>query len=269
MADDPWLVQRLRAIRGFVTGEARIRQSWLAAATSWTESVIGAVMAPFRTTGGAPDASAVLSQNDEWVRQLNERVRPSVLDVIRSGWASLLGRQPPQAFDAARNTQQYLTDSVNRMVNTPDEVYRQVSAIIADGLNEGQSIPQIAARVDEALTVANNPTWANRGTVVARTEATGAVNFGEMTAAFARAAEEGRAYVKRWLATDDNRTRHWHDEADNQVVPLGEPFGVGPDAMMYPGDPAGSAANVIQCRCTALYELADEQPTSLIDRQNP
>lgn len=62
---------------------------------------------------------------------------------------------------------------------------------------------------------------------------------------------------KEWLATDDDRTREHHAEANGQRVPYAEPFIVMGEAMMYPGDPAGSAANVVNCRCVVLYPEAD------------
>ncbi len=33
---------------------------------------------------------------------------------------------------------------------------------------------------------------------------------------------------------------------------MGQPFIVGGEQLQYPGDPAGSAWNVISCRCTQL-----------------
>lgn len=64
---------------------------------------------------------------------------------------------------------------------------------------------------------------------------------------------------KEWLSTKDDRTRTYekgdefdHLEADGQVVGIDEPFVVGGEELMYPGDPAGSEGNVINCRCTEL-----------------
>ena len=63
---------------------------------------------------------------------------------------------------------------------------------------------------------------------------------------------------REWLATFDNRVRASHALAGTQYVdggtpgpiPLGEPFIVGGEELMYPGDPNGSAGNTILCRCT-------------------
>ena len=58
-----------------------------------------------------------------------------------------------------------------------------------------------------------------------------------------------------WSATLDRRTRGYHLAADYQekgsVIP--NAFLVGGQTMKYPLDPAGSAANVINCRCYVEY----------------
>ena len=55
---------------------------------------------------------------------------------------------------------------------------------------------------------------------------------------------------KQWIATKDNRTRHEHGVADGQTVDYDQPFDVGGEDLMFPGDPSGSPWNVYNCRCT-------------------
>lgn len=57
--------------------------------------------------------------------------------------------------------------------------------------------------------------------------------------------------MREWVAILDERTRDWHAEADGQRVAIGEPFNVGGEDLMEPGDPAGSPENIINCRCSA------------------
>ena len=54
---------------------------------------------------------------------------------------------------------------------------------------------------------------------------------------------------KTWRAIHDHRVRASHKNADGQSVPLDGLFSVGGEELMYPGDPSGSAANVMNCRC--------------------
>jgi HK97 family phage portal protein len=55
-----------------------------------------------------------------------------------------------------------------------------------------------------------------------------------------------------WLSANDSVVRPAHREADGEVVPVDSAFSVGGEELKYPGDPAGSADNVINCRCTVL-----------------
>ena len=62
---------------------------------------------------------------------------------------------------------------------------------------------------------------------------------------------------QEWIATADSRTRESHVELDGEVVGINEPFSNGLD---YPGDPAGDAAETINCRCTIGFLTPDEMP---------
>ena len=61
----------------------------------------------------------------------------------------------------------------------------------------------------------------------------------------------GGAY-KRWVTMHDDRVREGHALADGQEVPLGSPFVVDGEYLQYPGDPRGSAGNVVNCRCVVV-----------------
>jgi hypothetical protein len=60
-------------------------------------------------------------------------------------------------------------------------------------------------------------------------------------------------YTVVWKATDDDRTRDDHAEADGQEVPAGDYFTVGGEQLLYPGDPDGSLGNTENCRCWLSY----------------
>ncbi len=240
--------------------EEEVGRSWLAAARTWADSVRARVTGPSRQAGQVPSPVLVLSNNGLWVEQLNTRVRPTILGVLRRSYQRLYGGVPPDGFDQTTYVTHYLNASVNRMTNIPDEVYREISASLAEGTAAGETVPELATRVEGILTVAGNETWTNRGVVVARTEVTGAQNAGTLGAAGDRQAREGIPLVKTWVATtrapSSARTRPAHLKADGQSVPIVEPFDVGGEALQYPGDPRGSAGNVIQCRCTLTVSEA-------------
>lgn len=86
--------------------------------------------------------------------------------------------------------------------------------------------------------------WRTRADLIARTEATGANNYGAL-----RALGDEGVQEKEWLATGDQRTRPSHRAADGQIVPVDEPFIVGGHEMMMPGDPAAPVDELANCRC--------------------
>lgn len=65
--------------------------------------------------------------------------------------------------------------------------------------------------------------------------------------------------VKIWRSQGDSRVRTGlfnHLAADGQRVPVSEPFTVSGESLMWPGDTSygASVGNVINCRCSAIYE---------------
>lgn len=84
-----------------------------------------------------------------------------------------------------------------------------------------------------------------------RTEATAAANFAQTEAAQTIFPKD--QLQKEWIASFDDRTRDTHSAADGQIVMADQFFIVGGQQMMFPGDPAGGAAEVINCRCSVAY----------------
>lgn len=119
---------------------------------------------------------------------------------------------------------------------------RQITAHVTSGILRGQSIPDLAKDLLQAI-----PSM-NRASAVraARTAVTGAQNGGRM-ASYKAAADMGIKVRKRWTATKDGRTRRSHASLDGETVPWDETFSNG---LMYPGDPSGPAREVYNCRCT-------------------
>ncbi len=138
------------------------------------------------------------------------------------------------------------------LLNNNQQLKNKVARNISQGITQGKSSKQTAKLVKKAMN--SNAKSAIR---IVRTETTKAMNKGasdSMTDAQAK----GIDIKKRWLAAKDERTRESHAQADGQTVELNEPFIVNGEELMYPGDPSGSADNVINCRCTTV-EILEEQ----------
>jgi hypothetical protein len=61
--------------------------------------------------------------------------------------------------------------------------------------------------------------------------------------------------TKTWITVGDERVRQTHMSADSQQQTLNKPFAVGGQLLRWPGDTSlgASAANVINCRCSSVY----------------
>lgn len=117
------------------------------------------------------------------------------------------------------------------------------------GQAEGLGVAEISKRIAKAVPSIST----QRGALIARTETHGAANFGAQNVA----KTIGFKMQKEWVAAEDDRTRPWHAAANTQVVDIDQPFIVGNEMMMYPGDVNGSAWNTINCRCSASYIVLD------------
>ena len=97
-----------------------------------------------------------------------------------------------------------------------------------------------------------------------RTEATNAAN----TALFKSAQDifPGADMQKEWITSMDNRQRDWHGAVNGQIVDFNKPFIVMGEQLRWPGDTNGTAANVINCRCSfAPFPKPNANTTELID----
>lgn len=149
-----------------------------------------------------------------------------------------------------------------KYINTSTQA--ELQAALAEGVQAGESIIQLAKRIDDLYLLQIIP---DRSKVISATEVVAASNFGSQEAAKA----SGLTLNKVWLATEDGHTRPDHRAADGQKVGMDEPFTVGGDQLMFPGDNSlGAAADqIVRCRCTQYYErVQDESATTQEDNTN-
>ena len=160
-------------------------------------------------------------------------------------------------------TEDYWFDYMNRFVTTKlgqrirwitgttEDVFKTTCRnITAEGIAEGWSVDRMA----ESIIMELNITQVYRAERIARTEVVSASN----NASIAGAKATGLNLVKEWMTFIDDKTRDGHAEMNGMQVGIDDSFDVpDPDGVIeqmdYPGDPKGSAGNVINCRCTIGY----------------
>ena len=93
-----------------------------------------------------------------------------------------------------------------------------------------------------------------------RTEATNAANYATIVSA--QSVFDGRDLMKTWHTSIDGRERASHGAANGQTVPNAGKFSVQGQFLKWAGDPAGSASNVINCRCgVSVFPKPNAQTT--------
>ena len=154
------------------------------------------------------------------------------------------------------------------METTKDDMHD----ILSQGMIEGWSIPTMQKHIGTLFEqymfgglTGDDFSWFSermpnhRREAIARTETMRASNAGN-TALY----QDWGVPQHEWIATNDARTRDAHIAAHGQRVDVGSAFLVGGEYLMYPGDPAGSPENTINCRCCTvaynpMWELLDEE----------
>jgi phage-related minor tail protein len=81
-------------------------------------------------------------------------------------------------------------------------------------------------------------------------------------AALTVAAEGGNTVTRWWTTMGDDRVREDHVDADGTSATGDNPFIVGGESLMYPGDPNGSEAETANCRCWIVTETSGPKTNS-------
>lgn len=176
-------------------------------------------------------------------------VSETVGDPLPDGWDDPLG-----AYVNA-------TDALLSAVG--DRLAADATAALADGLNAGESVGELKARLTALFAGDGVQLGTGRAERIAMTEATRAFNAGALAAAQALTGPD-RPLVKQWLTRRDDRVRVQHADTDGQIQFLDDPFDVAGTPMRYPGDPLAPADLTISCRCimkvTAARQSASGGP---------
>jgi HK97 family phage portal protein len=144
-----------------------------------------------------------------------------------------------------RNSLQVSSESVSK-VNAVSK--KRIAVQLRQGLEAGEGLPELTDRIAGVLDTSHA-----RANLIARTQVSGAVSSGR----FAGMKDAG-VEKKGWLTARDGAVRPDHKQAGIDYadgIPIDQPFKVGGDTLMYPGDPAGSAAQIANCRCMTIARL--------------
>jgi HK97 family phage portal protein len=141
---------------------------------------------------------------------------------------------------------------VNRIEAMNETSFQELQGILSDAVVNGSTIRE----VKKAITTRWSDFSDYRALRIARTEATGIVNRGNLLAYQATGVMK-----KKWLATLDSKTRFDHAASHNDVVGVNESFTKTGWAMSAPGDPSAPAHQTVNCRCAVapVIEFSEDE----------
>lgn len=204
----------------------------------------------------------------ELYRAITKAEAEALVDKFKAGYLWIETKADLSDF-FERIYAEYLTAYGGQKIGQVSEATRsQIIQIVGRGLRDGLTLDEVAATLEaqaDGIAVV-------RAAVIARTE----THSASMYASLKSAQRSTIPLVKEWTSIEDHRTRDFgegdgevdkfsHRIMDGVQVPIDAAFEVPmlgglKEPLMFPGDPAGSAANVINCRCAMTYESSDEEP---------
>ena len=164
-----------------------------------------------------------------------------------------LGRYYSKDFDDDfdKALRDFIDENSAVWVTEIDETTRKrMAKSIANSYNDGLSTEETGTALRNMILAMG----VYRSNLISRTETHRIASFANEQVAINM---NIRGTEKEWVAILDERTRIAHSYAAGQKVPLEQSFIVGGEKLKYPGDPAGSAGNTINCRCAVIYRTPD------------
>lgn len=204
---------------------------------------------------------------DEVIEVLGQPYTTSAEGVARTGFDVALDQMDAEgAFNAADPRVQSTMSRLNQQaVGMTDATRRRINKIVRMGADDPeQTVQDVADRVvrdvDEMGALPQDPDRQSRAQRIAATSVQSSFNSGQL-----HAMEQIGAVGKKWISMRDFRTRSGHLAADSrgETRRIEQPFMVAPkvgrqkEQIMFPGDPSGSASNIINCRCS-MTPIIDE-----------
>jgi HK97 family phage portal protein len=178
---------------------------------------------------------------------------PHVKEAVKTGGESQFAQldmsdafdiNSPEAEDWLRKKEHgHWAKDINK--TTRDRLNEELSVV----MNEGFNLEKAEAAIEKVM----GDRIKSDTRTIAISETTSAYNAGSNIVR-----DQVGVREKEWLATFDELTRPAHEDADAQVVDQRGAFDVGGEELKFPGDPAGSPWNVINCRCVAVAAFSDE-----------
>jgi SPP1 gp7 family putative phage head morphogenesis protein len=209
-----------------------------------------------RAIGKAVAADFVFSL-DGFTKGLTAAMRNVAANALQTAGDQLMkeiGKDDPWKMPPAKALE-FLNERENRIAGASESVFEQVKSSIDEGLRNGDTMAELAARVrGEFNNISDSRAW-----TIAATETSACYGVARQ-----EAMKSAGIKMKRWLTSGNSNVRAAHRIMNGTVVPVDESFLVidpksgESDQVQHPGDSNGAAWNVINCHCVSVAEASPE-----------
>jgi hypothetical protein len=181
------------------------------------------------------------------LRSAMDRAHHAALQAAGEQLFSELDKDDPFTYPPAEAVR-FIRERQNKLAGVPDEIHARIKTTLEAGLNDGDTMEQLAKRIRSEF----NDIDEGRARVIASTETAAAYGTSRD-----QAMRSAGVQWKAWLTSGNSNVRAAHYEAGltysfDTPIPVDEPFIVGGERLMHPGDQAGSPANTINCHCVQI-----------------
>lgn len=227
-----------------------------------------AVTAPVVFSLVTPQVSAYINNYvGQMIREVSDETVKAVQIAVNQGVVT--GRNPRQIARDFRSSigltqrQEMTVQRLRSALEKGEAGYVNSLTTVTDSAKNAVSAGKLSqGQMDKIIEQTRLRYVKQRTETIARTESLRAVSVGQD-----QAIRQGQVMgsisnqlLKRWLYRKDTRTRDAHISTgeNNGWIPMDRPFITPLGPLMFPRDPNGSAANVINCRCRVQYSLPED-----------
>lgn len=182
-----------------------------------------------------------------WDKQLAEDMRP-ILSGIMNDAATIVSQEVGmQAEIDEKESAEHLKEQIERFQQVNATTAKEIQGAVLISMSLGDGEDKMGMLKAALLAIFVN-LLAKRKRVIAEHESHAAFNAGSFYA--------GRsvgAATKTWVSEKDAKVRPEHASLHGDTVSMYEPFVVGGQTIMYPGDPTAPINLTMNCRCKVRF----------------
>ena len=252
--DPERMAKRQTVLVGMESYEKEALADWKGHLDKQEARVLRKFQAQAKAVSKAPDFTEIYDDELE-LEMTRQLVLKILLEITGKQGQRALNELPPSSADEFLVSDPAVMDWLEAQAYAEGVLVQgRTATLLSEAYNAaveaGATVQEITSAISEMFELRRF-----ESARIARTEASRAYNF----STHAAWQQSGIVESQQWLTAGDEAVRDAHADADGQVAGMGEAFDVGGESLEYPGDPAGSAENVINCRCGLMAQVMERQ----------